>query len=162
MYNVCWRYYMAYQALYRKYRPDSFDDFIDQDNIKKILINSIKNNKVSHAYLFSGPRGIGKTSMASIFAKAINCDHFLDNDDVCNKCNNCIDANNNSVDIIEIDAASNNGVDQIRDLKSKISIVPSNLKYKVGRKLTKKEKKDFLLSMSEDQFIRKPFIKTDE
>ena len=122
---------MAYQALYRKYRPDSFDDFIDQDNIKKILINSIKNNKVSHAYLFSGPRGIGKTSMAKIFAKAINCDHFLDNDDVCNKCNNCIDANNNSVDIIEIDAASNNGVDQIRDLKSKISIVPSNLKYKV-------------------------------
>ena len=122
---------MAYQALYRKYRPNSFDGFIDQDNIKKILVNSIKNNKISHAYLFSGPRGIGKTSMAKIFAKAINCDHFTSNDDVCNECDCCRSANNGSVDIIEIDAASNNGVDQIRDLKNKISIVPSELKYKV-------------------------------
>ena len=122
---------MAYQALYRKYRPSTFADFIDQDNIKKILVNSIKNNKISHAYLFSGPRGIGKTSMAKIFAKAINCDHFTGNDDVCDNCNSCVEANNGAVDIIEIDAASNNGVDQIRDLKNKISIVPSNLKYKV-------------------------------
>ena len=122
---------MAYQALYRKYRPSTFDDFIDQDSIKKILVNSIKNNKISHAYLFSGPRGIGKTSMAKIFAKAINCDNFDKNNDACDKCDSCIEANNNSVDIIEIDAASNNGVDQIRDLKNKISIVPSNLKYKV-------------------------------
>ncbi len=122
---------MAYQALYRKYRPNSFDDFIDQESIKTILANSIKNNKISHAYLFSGPRGIGKTSMAKIFAKAINCDNFGKKDDVCNKCSNCEAANNNSVDIIEIDAASNNGVDQIRDLKNKISIVPSELKYKV-------------------------------
>ena len=121
---------MAYQALYRKYRPSTFADFIDQDNIKKILVNSIKNNKISHAYLFSGPRGIGKTSMAKIFAKAINCDHFTGNDDVCDNCNSCVEANNGAV-IIEIDAASNNGVDQIRDLKNKISIVPSNLKYKV-------------------------------
>ncbi len=122
---------MAYQALYRKYRPNTFDDFIDQDSIKKILINSIKNNKISHAYLFSGPRGIGKTSMAKIFAKAINCDNFTRNDDACNECNNCVEANNGSVDIVEIDAASNNGVDQIRELKNKISIVPSELKYKV-------------------------------
>ena len=121
---------MAYQALYRKYRPNSFNDFIDQDSIKTILVNSIKNNKISHAYLFSGPRGIGKTSLAKIFAKAINCQRFTGND-VCNECDNCIEANNNSVDIIEIDAASNNGVDQIRDLKNKISIVPSSLKYKV-------------------------------
>ena len=120
---------MAYQALYRKYRPNTFDDFIDQESIKKILVNSIKNNKISHAYLFSGPRGIGKTSMAKIFAKAINCENFKD--DVCNKCNNCNEANDGSVDIVEIDAASNNGVDQIRDLKNKISIVPSSLKYKV-------------------------------
>lgn len=120
---------MSYQALYRKYRPNTFDDFIDQDSIKKILVNSIKNNKISHAYLFSGPRGIGKTSMAKIFAKAINCENFKD--DVCNKCDNCNEANNGTVDIIEIDAASNNGVDQIRDLKNKISIVPSSLKYKV-------------------------------
>lgn len=122
---------MAYQALYRKYRPNTFDDFIDQDNTKKILVNSIKNNKISHAYLFSGPRGIGKTSMAKIFAKAINCDNFTRNDDVCNECDCCKSANNGSVDIIEIDAASNNGVDQIRELKNKISIVPSELKYKV-------------------------------
>ena len=122
---------MAYQALYRKYRPKTFDDFIDQDNVKKILINSIKNDKLSHAYLFAGPRGIGKTSMAKIFAKAVNCLNFNSNDDVCDECANCIECNNNSVDIIEIDAASNNGVDQIRDLKNKISIVPSVLKYKV-------------------------------
>ena len=122
---------MAYQALYRKYRPSTFDDFIDQDNVKKILVNSIKNNKISHAYLFSGPRGIGKTSMAKIFAKAINCDNFANSNDVCNECEHCIEANNQSVDIIEIDAASNNGVDQIRELRNKISIVPTNLKYKV-------------------------------
>ena len=122
---------MAYQALYRKYRPCTFDDFIDQESVKKILVNSIKNNKISHAYLFSGPRGIGKTSMAKIFAKAINCQNFEKNNDVCNECDNCIDSNNGSVDIIEIDAASNNGVDQIRELKNKISIVPSTLKYKV-------------------------------
>ncbi len=122
---------MAYMALYRKYRPSTFDDFIDQDNVKKILINSIENNKISHAYLFSGPRGIGKTSMAKIFAKAINCECFNEKNDVCDKCNNCVECNDQSVDIVEIDAASNNGVDQIRDLKSKISIVPSKLKYKV-------------------------------
>lgn len=122
---------MAYQALYRKYRPKNFDDFIDQDNVKRILVNSIKNNKISHAYLFAGPRGIGKTSMAKIFAKAVNCLNFDKRDDVCDSCENCIECNENSVDIIEIDAASNNGVDQIRDLKNKISIVPSNLKYKV-------------------------------
>lgn len=122
---------MNYQALYRKYRPNCFDDFIDQDYIKKILVNSIKNNKISHAYLFSGPRGIGKTSMAKIFAKAINCLDFDKKGDVCNKCSNCIESNEYSVDIIEIDAASNNGVDQIRDLKNRISIVPNKLKYKV-------------------------------
>ena len=122
---------MAYQALYRKYRPNTFADFVDQDSVKKILVNSIKNNKISHAYLFSGPRGIGKTSIAKIFAKAINCENFSKNGDVCNECVHCIEANNQSVDIIEIDAASNNGVDQIRDLKNKISIVPSNLNYKV-------------------------------
>ena len=80
---------MAYQALYRKYRPKNFDDFIDQDNVKRILINSIKNNKISHAYLFAGPRGIGKTSIAKIFAKAVNCLDFDKHDDVCDKCENC-------------------------------------------------------------------------
>lgn len=122
---------MSYQALYRKYRPHCFEDFIDQDYIKKIIINSLSNNKISHAYLFSGPRGIGKTSMAKIFAKAINCLNFNEKNDVCEKCENCLECDNNSVDIIEIDAASNNGVDQIRELKNKINIVPSKLKYKV-------------------------------
>lgn len=122
---------MSYQALYRKYRPHCFEDFIDQDYIKKIIVNSLSNNKISHAYLFSGPRGIGKTSMAKIFAKAINCLNFNEKNDVCEKCENCLECDNNSVDIIEIDAASNNGVDQIRELKNKINIVPSKLKYKV-------------------------------
>ena len=122
---------MAYQALYRKYRPHCFDDFIDQESVKQILINSLKNQKISHAYLFSGPRGIGKTSMAKIFAKAVNCLAFDENNDVCEKCDNCLECDNKSVDIIEIDAASNNGVDQIRELKNKINIVPSKLKYKV-------------------------------
>ncbi|MBP5684657.1 MAG: DNA polymerase III subunit gamma/tau [Bacilli bacterium] len=122
---------MAYQALYRKYRPHNFEDFIDQDNVKQILKNSIINNKLSHAYLFAGPRGIGKTSMAKIFAKAVNCLNFNENNDVCDKCDNCVECNNNTVDIVEIDAASNNGVDQIRELKNKISIVPSVLKYKI-------------------------------
>ena len=122
---------MAYQALYRKYRPHNFEDFIDQDNVKTILYNSILNDHISHAYLFSGPRGIGKTSMAKIFAKAINCQNFKEYHDVCDKCDNCQKCNNQSVDIIEIDAASNNGVDQIRELRSKISIVPTELKYKI-------------------------------
>lgn len=122
---------MAYQALYRKYRPSKFVDFIDQDNVKKILLNSILNNKISHAYLFAGPRGTGKTSMAKIFAKAINCLDFSKNQDVCDECENCLNVNDNSVDIVEIDAASNNGVDQIRDLKNRITIMPSKLKYKV-------------------------------
>ena len=122
---------MAYQALYRKYRPQTFDDFIDQENTKKILINSILNNKISHAYLFSGPRGIGKTSMAKIFAKAINCTNFKEKKDICNNCENCVDIQNQSVDIIEIDAASNNGVEQIRELKDKVSVVSNKLNYKV-------------------------------
>lgn len=120
-----------YQALYRKYRPKSFADVVSQDNVKKILINSIKNNTVSHAYLFSGPRGIGKTSIAKIFAKAVNCLDFENKNDSCLECENCIESDLNSVDILEIDAASNNGVDQIRELKSKVNIVPSKLKYKV-------------------------------
>lgn len=122
---------MAYQTLYRKYRPKSFDLVYGQDVIVKTLKNVIKNDKLSHAYLFTGPRGTGKTSCAKLFAKTINC---LDNasGDACNKCKNCISFNNNSnPDIIEIDAASNNGVDEIREIKNKINLVPTISKYKV-------------------------------
>ena len=122
---------MEYQALYRKYRPTKFSDVVDQENILKILTNSIKENKISHAYLFSGPRGTGKTTIAKLVAKTVNCLNIGDDFSVCGKCENCLDIENNSSDIIEIDAASNNGVDEIRELKSKINLVPNKLKYKV-------------------------------
>ena len=120
-----------YQALYRKYRPSNFDEVVGQKIVVNTLINAIENNKISHAYIFSGPRGTGKTSIAKIFAKTINCEHLI-NHIPCNKCSNCIDYNNKkTVDIIEIDAASNNGVDEIRNLKSSVNLVPNNSKYKV-------------------------------
>ena len=122
---------MTYQTLYRKYRPKSFELVFGQDVIVKTLKNIIKNNKLSHAYLFTGPRGTGKTSCAKLFAKAINCMNNT-NGDACNNCEQCYSFNNNSnPDIIEIDAASNNGVDEIREIKSKITLVPSLSKYKV-------------------------------
>lgn len=122
---------MAYQTLYRKYRPKSFKLVYGQDTIVRTLKNVIKNNKLSHAYLFTGPRGTGKTSSAKLFAKAINCLNNQ-NGDACNECDNCNSFNNNkNPDIIEIDAASNNGVDEIREIKNKISLVPSMSKYKV-------------------------------
>ena len=122
---------MTYQTLYRKYRPKSFGLVFGQDVIVKTLKNIIKNNKLSHAYLFTGPRGTGKTSCAKLFAKAINCMNNT-NGDACNNCEQCYSFNNNSnPDIIEIDAASNNGVDEIREIKSKITLVPSLSKYKV-------------------------------
>ena len=121
---------MSYLALYRKYRPSSFDDFVGQSEVANIIKNEILNNKISHAYLFSGPRGTGKTSTAKIIARMINCDNLSANGVPCGKCNSCLNFNSNS-DIIEIDAASNNGVDEIRELRDKVNLVPSFGKYKI-------------------------------
>lgn len=120
-----------YQALYRKYRPDNFNEVVGQRVIVKTLTNTIQNEKLSHAYLFTGPRGTGKTSIAKILAKTINCINPKKSIP-CEECDNCIQYNRKQLnDIIEIDAASNNGVDEIREIKSKINIVPSNGKYKI-------------------------------
>ena len=120
-----------YQALYRKYRPCDFDGIVGQDVIKKTLENSILNNRISHAYLFTGPRGTGKTSIAKIFAKIVNCTN-RNGVNPCNECVNCTQTSNKqTTDIIEIDAASNNGVDEIREIRNKVNLVPSNGKYKI-------------------------------
>ena len=122
---------MSYVALYRTYRPQNFTDMSGQEVIVKTIQNAVKNNKIGHAYVFSGPRGTGKTSLAKIFAKAINCSNPIDGDP-CNTCDACINANSNAAsDIIEIDGASNNGVDEIRDLRDKVKYLPSVGKYKV-------------------------------
>ncbi len=120
-----------YHALYRKYRPADFNSVVGQDSIIKTLKNSIKNHNFSHAYMFFGPRGTGKTTVSKIFARNINCLNSKDGI-ACEECSACkVSFSKDCVDIIEIDAASNNGVDEIRDLKNKISLVPSELKYKV-------------------------------
>ena len=120
---------MEYLALYRKYRPSVLDEMVGQSEIRKIIASSIKNGTVSHAYLFSGPRGTGKTTTAKIMAKMVNCENLRD-DGPCNECASCLSVLSGS-DIIEIDAASNNGVDEIRDLREKANLVPSICKYKV-------------------------------
>lgn len=121
---------MEYISLYRKYRPKTFSDVVGQEVVVKILKNSILNNKISHAYMFSGPRGTGKTSIAKIFSKAVNCLNTTDGD-LCNNCENCLQNIDEEIDIIEIDAASNNGVDEIREIRNNVKLMPVHLKYKV-------------------------------
>lgn len=120
---------MEYQVLYRKYRPHDFDSLVGQEYTKKLLKNSVKSGKFAHAYIFTGPRGTGKTSSAKIFAKAINCLNPVDGNP-CNKCENCLNFSS-SPDIIELDAASNNGVDDIREIINNVRLAPNSMKIKV-------------------------------
>ena len=121
---------MAYQALYRKYRPTNFDEVVGQTHIIQTLKNAIVQNRIAHAYLFCGPRGTGKTSIAKIFAKTLNCTNSQDGP--CGVCENCkMAANGSHPDIIEIDAASNNGVDEVRNLIDKVKYAPMQGKYKI-------------------------------
>ena len=123
--------FLAYQALYRKYRPQTFSDVIGQEHITETLKNELSEGKTVHAYLFTGTRGTGKTSCAKILAKAINCLN-ANNGDPCLECESCRLINEGeNTDIVEIDAASNNGVDNIRELRDLIGFSPANSKYRV-------------------------------
>jgi len=122
---------VAYKALYRTYRPTRFDEVVGQKHIIKILENAVSEGKISHAYIFSGLRGIGKTTIARIFAKAVNCTN-PQNGEPCNECPNCrAIMNDETTDVVELDAASNNGVDQMREILEKVNFLPSKLKKKV-------------------------------
>lgn len=143
-------------VLYRKYRPKTFSEIVGQEHIVKTITNAIKGGKISHAYLFYGPRGCGKTTIARLIAKAVNCENIKkDSFEPCNKCNSCLEINKgNAIDLIEIDAASNRGIDEIRELKEGINVVPIKSKYKVyivdeAHQLTKEASNALLKTLEE-------------
>ena len=143
---------MSYKVLYRKYRPSTFNDIIGQKFITDTLKESIISNKISHAYIFSGPKGTGKTSTARVFAKAINCENPVDGEP-CGKCASCLNFDSNP-DIIELDAASNNKVEDIREIVNSVKLAPSNSKYKIYiidevHMLTNSASNAFLLTLEE-------------
>lgn len=143
---------MSYKVLYRKYRPSNFNDIVDQKFITDTLKESIINNKISHAYIFSGPKGTGKTSTAKVFAKAINCENPI-NGEPCGKCDSCINFDKNP-DIIELDAASNNKVEDIREIVNNVKLAPAGSKYKIYiidevHMLTPSAANAFLLTLEE-------------
>ena len=122
---------MSYIVLARKYRPQSFSEVYAQDHVTKILQSAIASKRIAHAYLFSGPRGVGKTSLARIMAKSLNCEQGPTTEP-CNKCTNCVEITSGvSPDVIEIDGASNTGVEDIRDLQRELMYAPSGATYKI-------------------------------
>lgn len=124
-------FFMSYHALYRAHRPQKFSDVVGQKHIVRTIQNALTHERLSHAYLFCGPRGTGKTSIAKIIAKAVNCINYPTSEP-CNECVNCTTITNGSnSDVFEIDAASNNGVDEIREIRDKVKYAPTMGRYKV-------------------------------
>src|SRR3989344_4902023 len=145
---------MANLVLYRKYRPKTFEEVVGQEHIVTTLRNAVSHAMISHAYLFSGPRGCGKTTLARLLAKAINCEKSKAGEP-CNECSACKEINlGSAMDLLEIDAASNRGIDEIRDLKEGVRFSPTKLKYKVfvideAHQLTKEAANALLKTLEE-------------